>query len=395
MSILGIPFEFILFGLLLFGIAIFHHHALLVANLGLLSVSIYKVLAHDFSFLHHVQEEAHILLNLFGLLLAFELLAQHFKDTRIPDRLPAILPDDWKGAYVLLCAVFVVSAVLDNIAAAMIGGTVAGVVFNRRVHIGYLAGIVAASNAGGAGSVIGDTTTTMMWIAGVSPFTVLKAEIASLGAFLFFGYFAAKQQDSYQRILKDPAVDAKIEWGHLAVVSGILAGTVLTNVLWDLPALGAWIAILIGAGFKRTQWHELLVASRGAFFLLSLVLCASMMPVEKLPVASWPSTLALGFLSSVFDNIPLTKLAISQGGYDWGMLAFAVGYGGSMTWFGSSAGVAISNLYPEARNVLAWIRGGWHVVVGYVVGFFLLLLALGWQAEVQSTRMPHAPAEVH
>ena len=65
--------------------------------------------------------------------------------------------------------IFVLSSFLDNIAAALIGGTIAGVVFRGKVHIGYLAAIVAASNAGGSGSVVGDTTTTMMWIDGVSP----------------------------------------------------------------------------------------------------------------------------------------------------------------------------------------------------------------------------------
>jgi hypothetical protein len=29
------------------------------------------------------------------------------------------------------------------------------------------------------------------------------------------------------------------------------------------------------------------------------------------------------------------------------VLAYAVGFGGSMIWFGSSAGVALSNLYPQ------------------------------------------------
>jgi Na+/H+ antiporter NhaD/arsenite permease-like protein len=42
-----------------------------------------------------------------------------------------------------------------------------------------------------------------------------------------------------------------------------------------------------------------------------------MMPVEKLPLASWRTTLGLGFLSAVFDNIPLTALALKQNGYDW------------------------------------------------------------------------------
>jgi Na+/H+ antiporter NhaD/arsenite permease-like protein len=62
------------------------------------------------------------------------------------------------------------------------------------------------------------------------------------------------------------------------------------------------------------------------------------------------SALALGFISAVFDNIPLTALALRQGGYDWGVLAYAVGFGGSMLWFGSSAGVALSNMYPEAKS---------------------------------------------
>ncbi len=82
-----------------------------------------------------------------------------------------------------------------------------------------------------------------------------------------------------------------------------------------------------------------------------------MMPVEQLPAPSWHSALGLGFVSAVFDNIPLTKLALEQGGYDWGMLAYAVGFGGSMIWFGSSAGVAITNLYPEARSVWALAQG--------------------------------------
>jgi Na+/H+ antiporter NhaD/arsenite permease-like protein len=70
---------------------------------------------------------------------------------------------------VLLALIWFLSSFLDNIAAALIGGAVAHTVFRGKVHIGYLAAIVAASNAGGAFSVVGDTTTTMMWIAGVSP----------------------------------------------------------------------------------------------------------------------------------------------------------------------------------------------------------------------------------
>ena len=106
------------------------------------------------------------------------------------------------------------------------------------------------------------------------------------------------------------------------------------------------------------------------------------MPVEDLPDASWQSAFGLGWISAVFDNIPLTKLALEQGGYDWGVLAYAVGFGGSMVWFGSSAGVALTNLFPEGRTVFGWIRRGWHVVLGYVLGFFVLLLLVGWEPPV-------------
>jgi Na+/H+ antiporter NhaD/arsenite permease-like protein len=84
-------------------------------------------------------------------------------------------------------------------------------------------------------------------------------------------------------------------------------------------------------------------------------------------------------VSAVFDNIPLTALAIKQGGYDWGYLAYAVGFGGSMIWFGSSAGVALTNLYPEARSVGAWLKAGWFIPLGYVAGFVVMFLTLGWR----------------
>jgi len=367
------------------GVATLHHHAMQVALGGLTAILLFK-LAFDPSF-HAVEHligsaehegEWRTLLNLLGLLLGFAILAKHFEESNIPLRLPAFLPDDWKGPLALLAMVFVLSSFLDNIAAAMIGGAVAQVVFKGRVHLGYLAGIVAASNAGGSGSVVGDTTTTMMWIDGVAALDVIHAYVAAVPAFLVFGTVAAFQQDRFQRIVKDAQGGVEIEWARVGVVVLILAGTIATNVLLDFPAVGVWLAILVGAAFTKTPWGELSHAIKGSIFLLALVMCASMMPVDELPGASWVTALGLGFVSAVFDNIPLTKLALEQGGYDWGMLAYAVGFGGSMIWFGSSAGVAISNLYPEAKNTLGYLRNGWHVAVGYVVGFFVLLGVLGW-----------------
>ena len=146
-------------------------------------------------------------------------------------------------------------------------------------------------------------------------------------------------------------------------------------------AAAVWVAVAVTTPWRKPDWSLLPAALRGSVFLLALVLCASMMPVKALPDPSWQTALGLGFVSAVFDNIPLTALALHQGGYDWGFLAYAVGFGGSMIWFGSSAGVALSNMYPEAKSVGAWLKAGWHVALAYVVGFFVLLALLGWHPD--------------
>jgi Na+/H+ antiporter NhaD/arsenite permease-like protein len=399
MAVAGIPVDFILFALTLLGVALFHHHTLAVALAGLAAITLFKLLLGDFSgvtgaagLVALLAHEWVTLANLLGLLLGFALLADHFERSGLPALLPRYLPDDWKGGLCLLLLVFVISSFLDNIAAAMIGGSMAGVLYRKRLHIGFLAAIVAASNAGGSGSVVGDTTTTMMWIAGVKPLQVFEAYVAAGVATLIFGVIAARQQHALQPIMKDNPEGAVFEGPRLAIVAIILLAAIGANVFFNLTApavlahvpvigLAVWAAIVVTAPWRRPSWSLLPGALRGSIFLLSLVLCAAMMPVKALPPASWHSAFGLGFISAVFDNIPLTALALRQGGYDWGFLAYAVGFGGSMLWFGSSAGVALSNMYPEAKSVGAWLRGGWHVALAYVIGFFVLLAVLGWHPD--------------
>ena len=395
-ALLGVPVDFLLFAAVLLGVAVLHHSTLQVALTGAIVITLYQLIFTGFKagagvagLVGHLGHEWITLANLLGLLLGFALLADHFEKSRLPEILPRWLPDDWKGGFFLLIGVFVMSAFLDNIAAAMIGGTMAAVLFKRRVHIGYLAAIVAASNAGGAGSVVGDTTTTMIWIAGANPLWVLEAYVGGVVALLIFGIAAARQQHAHQPIQKDDTPGVHVEYGRLVVVGIILLAAIAANVLCNLKApqlldqmpvigLAVVLAVLATAVLRPPQWSLLPGAFKGSVFLLSLVWCASLMPVDQLPTPSWQSAMGLGFVSAVFDNIPLTAMAIRQDGYDWGFLAFGVGFGGSMIWFGSSAGVALSNMYPEARSVGAWLKGGWHVVVGYIVGYLVMVVVVGW-----------------
>ena len=394
--------DFLLFAATLACVAIFHRHTLAAALIGLGAITLKKLLGDGFAegaglagLFAHFAHEWVLLANLFLLLVGFAVLARHFEASRVPDWMPAALPDNWTGGFVLLGLVFVVSSFLDNIAAALIGATVARQVFKDRVRVGYLAAIVAAANAGGAGSVIGDTTTTMMWIAGVSPLSVFHAYVAAVCALFISGIPASLAQQKYAPIVKDPPVGLRISFKHLGVVIVVLASAIAANVgahlldahmLDKVPLIGLAVAaaIVLTTPVARPDWSILPGAARGALFLIALVSAASMMPVKSLPSPGWETTLGLGFVSAVFDNIPLTALAIKQDNYDWGFLAYAVGFGGSMIWFGSSAGVAVAGLMPEARSVGRWLTEGWPVVVAYVVGFFVMLALLGWNPEALS-----------
>ena len=398
--IFGIPFEFVLFALMLFGIALLHRHTLPIALIGLGVITAYKLAFTGFKdgpglagLGLHLSHEFSLLANLFLLLVGFALLSRHFEESGIPDEMPTLLPGGWKGGVTLLAIVFVLSSFLDNIAGAIIGGTVARHVFGGKVHIGYLAAIVAASNAGGAGSVVGDTTTTMMWVSGISPLSLLEAYVAAIVAFAIFAVPASLQQQRHSPLIRRARLGITIDWVRISIVAAMLIAALAANIVTNLhfpellgrvPVLGLsfWLVLFATALVRRPDWSVLPETFKGAIFLIALVTAASVMPVEKLPTASWQTALGLGFVSAVFDNIPLTALALKQGGYDWGYLAYAVGFGGSMVWFGSSAGVALSNQYPEAKSVGLWLRHSWYVAVAYVIGFFVMLAFVGWHPDL-------------
>ncbi len=279
---LGVPIDFVLFGLTLAAVALFHHHTLQVALTGLAVITLYKLFFTGFKtgpgldgLASHMAHEWIILTNLLGLLLGFALLSKHFEDSRAPEALPKFLPGDWKGCFVLLAMVFVLSSFLDNIAAALIGGAMARVVFRGRVHIGYLAAIVAASNAGGSGSVVGDTTTTMMWIDGVSPIAVFDAYVAAVVALAISGLVAARQQHAHAPIVRNEGAAVPVDWARIGIVAFILVAAILANVIANLrfpaaldrfPVIGAavWVAILVCVPIRKPDWSLLPEAFKGA-----------------------------------------------------------------------------------------------------------------------------------
>ena len=272
-TVLGVPVDFILFALTLLGVALFHAHTLYVALSGLAAITAYKLVFTGFKFgdglpglASHLGHEWVMLSNLFGLLTGFALLSRHFEKSRVPVTLPRILPKEWKGAFVMLVMVFVLSSFLDNIAAALIGGAMAHQLFRGKVHVGYLAAIVAASNAGGSGSVVGDTTTTMMWIDGVNPVDVFHAYAAAGVAVVVCGIPAALQQQKYSPIITHAHEHVHVDYVRVGIVALILVLAIVTNVIVNVrfpelsdrfPFLGAavWVAILVSLPWRRPDWE--------------------------------------------------------------------------------------------------------------------------------------------
>ena len=225
--LLGVPVDFILFALTLLGVAIFNGKALRVALLGLAAITLYKLFFAGFKFgtglaglgahmAHEAGASRQPLPPARGLCGALNVISRRATYPRLC--LP-YCPTTGRAALSCWLIICVLSSFLDNIAAALLGGTIAMHGFQGKVHIGYLAAIVAASNAGGAGSVLGDTTTTMMWIDGVSPSPcIARLRRRERGAWLSSAFPPRFSSNAFSPILHDPRAGHRIDWMRVGIV---------------------------------------------------------------------------------------------------------------------------------------------------------------------------------
>lgn len=378
----GIRWEIVIFALTLVAVAIFYKRTTDAAIIGTAILVIFKLVAAPDFTLMTLKSPQYIttyldLINLTGMLLGFGILADNFAKSNLPSKIPLFLPNNVFGAVSLLGIVFVTSSFLDNIASAMIGCTIAYTLFNKKLHIGYVVAIVAASNAGGCGSVVGDTTTTLIWLAGHPATDVVLAYIPAIIAMLVLAFVASKQQVNYSPIsIPENAGSIKINWVKVFLVFSILALCIASNAILSFPAFGIWLAIYIGKFYTDIDWKLTPESFSSTIFLLVLVFSANLIPLGDMPSPTDMSTFVIGLISGVFNNIPLTQLCLEQNGYHWGLLSFAVGFGGSMVWFGSSAGVAVCDIVPKARSMYNWIKYGWHTIFAYFVAFWSSVLLM-------------------
>jgi Na+/H+ antiporter NhaD/arsenite permease-like protein len=370
-----------MFILMLVGLLLFHTKKTQVVAIGFAALSIGFMVENGGGLntlgLHFaVPHRFHLLFNLALLLPAFGLVAYEFEHSGASNFLAKFLKSDMA----LLWAIFWLSTVLDNIAAAMIGATILRAKYGMEASpFKMIIAVICASNLGGAGSPVGDTTTIMMFISEkpkIGVVEIFKAFFATLPAQFLINIWAKNHQVSPRDFSGE---DSKVEWRAMLPMLAI-PGLVIGNFL-NQPGLGVWAGLMLGLilGMKKLNVVELWKAVPNTVFLVLLVGAAEMLPLEEIKpdLDALPRTgvaILMGLLSAWFDNIPLTSICLNLGGFDWGLLAYCVGFGGSAMWFGSSAGVATGLIFPEVYNTKKWVKPFFVVTGIYLVGCVAYLM---------------------
>ncbi|UPJ24869.1 sodium:proton antiporter NhaD [Bradyrhizobium sp. CW1] len=305
---------------------------------------------------------------------------------------------------------FFLSAILDNLTTTIVMvSLIQRLIAKRDDRLLFASLIVIAANAGGAWTVIGDVTTTMLWIGGqISPLKIMSAvflpSLLNLLVPLAFISFSLKgktiapppKEDGLQGV--DPFERNVMFYLGLGVLIAVPAFKTVTHLPPFMGVLlGLGIVWLVGEIVHRkkdehvrgplTLANALTRIDMGSIvFFLGILLAVACLEHAGLlsMVAKWLDTaigrqdiivIVLGLLSAVIDNVPL--VAATMGVYNlahyppdsfiWEFIAYCAGTGGSILIIGSAAGVAAMGL---ERIEFLWYarRIAVPALAGYLAG---------------------------
>lgn len=306
---------------------------------------------------------------------------------------------------------FFMSALLDNLTTTIVMVTLLNkLVADRHLRWTYAGMIILAANAGGAWSPIGDVTTIMLWIGGyISAVKVIAMLIVPSLVSMVIPLFVLSRtlkgdlESPQSKVLVDKPESRMrafcLYWG----IASLLMVPVLKSFLHLPPymgmilVLGLFWLIADRVHHRKGDFEENSVTKVLAgvdtptilFFLGILTAVAALQTSGHLAKmahllddwchsSTYGINLAIGFLSSIVDNVPL--VAGSMGMYDlaatgdmaldgtfWQLLAYCAGTGGSILIIGSAAGVAAMGL---EKIEFGWYLKhiSWLAVIGYLSG---------------------------
>jgi Na+/H+ antiporter NhaD/arsenite permease-like protein len=376
---------------------------------------------------HHMYDIANILLFLLGAMTIVETIDEHHGFKIITDKIKTT--NKVKLLWTIAILSFFFSALLDNLTTAIVMiSLLRKLVGDKQTRWLFAGVVVIAANAGGAWSVIGDVTTTMLWIGGqltdpigiAIPSLIIPSFVALLVPLIILsltvkGEVSRPEDDSSNGNKFDTTKGEKIT----LLVVGVL-GLLFVPVFKTLTHLPPFTGMMLSLGIvwtlteiihrKKESNHKKHLSvisvlrkvdtSSVLFFLGILLAVAALQEIGHLNImAEWLSdtlqnnyaiNMSIGFLSSIVDNVPL--VAAAQGMYKpqmieaaqaigeasplidflpngtfWEFLALCAGTGGSCLIIGSAAGVAVMGL--EKIDFIWYLKKiSLLAIVGYVAG---------------------------
>lgn len=363
--------------------------------------------------LHLLAEIAQILFFLMGAMTIVELVDAHEGFALITQR---IRTRKQVSLLWLVCWItFFASAVLDNLTTTIVMvSLLRKLVHETELRRFYAGVVIIAANAGGAWSVIGDVTTTMLWVKNKigtveTTSNLFLASVACLLVpLLVMSRGLTGDLPEVQHVQDSKHIKNLKPWHQLLFLSlgvcGLLSVPIFKFLTHLPPFMGMILALsvlwLISEIVKhtldektRTSTGVLAVLQRidmsSILFFLGILLAVGALSATGLlgDLANWlsraiPSNISIailiGLFSAVVDNVPLVAAGIEmyqmpENDSFWMMLAYCAGTGGSCLIIGSAAGVAAMGL--EHINFMWYLRkiAPW-ALLGYIAGIAVFLI---------------------
>jgi len=308
---------------------------------------------------------------------------------------------------------FFFSAILDNLTTTIVMiSLLRKLVHEKEKRLMFAGLVVVAANAGGAWSVIGDVTTTMLWIKHkITTLEVMKqlflpSVVCLLVPLIVLSRKMAGPLAAAPEVKGGHAIHISVRHQILFLVlgvGGLISVPIFKSITHLPPFMGMTLALgfiwIVSEIFSRSL-EPSIRSSTGVlaalikvdmssilFFLGILLAVGSLAATGMLSeLALWlDSTIGnksliafvIGLASAVVDNVPLVAAGIEM--YEmptddsfWMKLAFCAGTGGSCLIIGSAAGVAAMGL--EHINFVWYLkRIAPYALLGYVAGFLTYL----------------------
>jgi Na+/H+ antiporter NhaD/arsenite permease-like protein len=363
--------------------------------------------------LHLTGEIAYILFFLMGAMTIVELVDAHEGFSIITSRIKA------RKISTLLWVVgwmtFFLSAVLDNLTTTIVMiSLLRKLIADRPTRLLFAGIVVIAANAGGAWTVIGDVTTTMLWIKHkIAPWEVMRDLFLPSVACLLVPLIVLSRFMTGE--LKEVPEERNGEmekgirpWHRMLFLVLGLGGLVSVPVFKAYTHLPPFMGMMLALAIlwfvsemishtldepTRTSTGVLAVLKRVdmstiLFFLGILLAVGSLAATGALGnLAKWVDSVVpnrdivavlIGLVSAVVDNVPLVAAGIEMytmpiNDRFWMLLAYCAGTGGSCLVIGSAAGVAAMGLEHihflwYAKKIAPW------ALLGYFAGVAVFIL---------------------